>query len=346
MPELYCRLCGSNRLIERLTFENVPRSIQRLLKREQLDEDSSLTLHVYQCEDCNMVQLCDMLESDYYDDYMMTVSHSPQMNEYQRSQAFKFVSQYDLVGKRVIEVGCGDGNYMEHLREAGSLVYGIEPSYTFRKMAAERGFKVYEGYANRQSMIPGVPYDAFVTRQVLEHVPNPNDLLQGIRHALVSRGVGLVEVPSLEQTLERERFYDFFPDHLNYFSEHTLRHALERNGFEVVETSRGMNGEYNIAIVRKAEDSDVPSLQKSLDTIASDLHNFLEKCAAEHKRVAVWGAGGKGLTLMAITGIKNVAYVIDSDPHKEGLFTPVSHLPIVAPEKLLSDPVDAIIVTA
>lgn len=346
MPESYCRLCRSNQLFRCLTLRNVPQNIQRLLTEDQLDFDSAITLSVYQCKECGLVQLADTLEPDYYDDYVMTTSHSPQMKAFQHSQAFEFVSRFALMGKRVIEIGCGDGSYLKYLREAGAIPCGIEPSRSFRQMAQARGYRILEGYVDRQNPIRGGSYDAFVTRQVLEHVPDPNDFLQGIRHALRAGGVGLVEVPSLEQTLEDRRFYDLFPDHLSYFTSLTLRHALERNGFEVLDISRGMKGEYNVALVRKAPEYDFVTFQRTVDVTAQDLLTFVETQHQRGKRVAIWGAGGKGVTLLAVAQVRDVAYVVDSDPHKQGLFTPVSHLRIFAPERLLSDPVDAVIVTA
>jgi len=346
MPDQFCRLCLSNQLSECLVLEGAPRNIQRLLTEKQLPTDSPITLKVYQCRDCSFVQLSERLEDDYYDEYWMTATHSAQMREFQRAQALDFVQRFNLSGKRIIEVGCGDGNYLRYLHEAGAIPCGIEPSGPFRQTAAARGFQIADGYVGRAFTVQGAPFDAFVTRQVFEHVQDPNDFLLGIHRILSPAGVGLVEVPSLEQALEGGRFYDFFPDHVNYFSALTFRHALERNGFEVLEVARGMNGEFNIALVRKAPEVDFVAMQRTLDLIVKDLHEFVETQHRQGRRVAVWGAGGKGLTVMAVAQLSSVAYVIDSDPHKHGRFTPVSHLPVFAPERLLSDPVDALILTA
>jgi SAM-dependent methyltransferase len=346
MNESCCRQCSSNQLSMCLTLKNAPPSIQRLLTKEQLGSDVAISLSVYQCMECGLFQLTEALESNYYDDYVMTASHSPQMRAFQRSQAFSFVSSFDLLGKRVIEIGCGDGNYLQYLHEAGAIPYGIEPSKPFCQMAKERGFQVLEMYVGLQQPVPGAPYDAFVARQVLEHIPNPNGFLQGIRQALSPTGVGLVEVPSLEQTLEGGRYYDFCSDHLSYFSSLTLRHALERNGFVVLEVTRGMNREYNVAVVSKAPEYEFVTLQRELEVATQDLRTFVETYYLQGKRVAVWGAGGKGITVLAVAQVRDITYVVDSDPHKKGRFTPVSHLPIFTPEKLLSDPVDAVIVTA
>jgi SAM-dependent methyltransferase len=341
-----CRLCLSDRLSVCLTLPHASRSIQRLLEARQLPQDHPLTLRVHQCGACGFVQLTERLEEDYYDDYVMTTSHSPQMVTYQRAQAEDFVARFGLAGRHVVEVGCGDGNYLALLQAAGAIGSGVEPSDPFRRMALARGLDVAGGYVGRGSRLAGAPFDAFVTRQVLEHVPDPNDFLQGIRENLVANGVGLVEVPSLEQAMEHGRFYDFFADHLNYFSSVTLRHALERNGIIVLDTSRGMNGEYNVALVQRAPAGDFAGLQNTLITLSRDLRAYIEACAKAGKRVAIWGAGGKGVTAMAVADVSGVAYVVDSDPRKAGYFTPVTHLRICAPEQLMKEPVEAVIVTA
>lgn len=341
-----CRLCGDNKLVSQFTMERAPSNISRLLREEDLASDKSIELTVYQCSGCGMVQLADILESDFYDDYVMTVSHSPQMATYQRQQAADFVQKFDLTGKSVLEVGCGDGFYLTHLAQLEMNVSGIEPSHSFRKLATDRGIRCFEGYVTQETPPPGGPYQAFVTRQVFEHVPDPRDFLLGIRAGLTSDAVGLIEVPSLEQALEHERFFDFFPDHLNYYSKRTLRYAIESCGFEVDSIERGMNGEYLVAYVRNVGDQNVLRIGEAIDRVSKQLREICDASARAGKKVAFWGAGAKGITALAAAGPLEVAYVIDSDPHKQGLHMPVSHYPIHAPCQLHEQPVDLVVLTA
>jgi SAM-dependent methyltransferase len=303
-------------------------------------------IDVHQCAGCLLVQIPNLLQGDYYDDYIMTVSHSATMRSYQQAQARDFVDRFKLRGKRVLEVGCGDGNYMACLRDAGVEARGNEPSDRFRAMALANGFRVTGGYVRAGASIDGAPYDAVVARQVLEHVPDPTDFLLGIREQLVPGGAGLIEVPCFEQALERDRFFDIFPDHLSYFTESTLRHALTRVGFEVVCAGRGMGGEFNVAMVVWPGLDRVDALGRASDRISEAFRRFVGQRVAQGKRVAVWGAGGKGLAAMSLAKVHGLAYVIDSDPLKQGRFTPVLHLPVVPPSSLTQDPVDVVVLTA
>jgi len=341
-----CRLCFREGLLPMLELPHSAGNISRMLRENELGMISPVTVSVRECRWCGFVQIPKTLGATFYDDYLMTTSHSPQMQEYQAAQAAEFVAGGRLEGKRVVEVGCGDGAYLERRSTAGARPSGIEPSARFRELALHRGFPVFAGYVTAQAPIPESPYDGFTTRQVLEHVPDPHDFLQGIRSSLASGAAGLVEVPSLEQALEGRRFYDFFPDHLNYFSMRTLRLVLEMNGFAVDALQRGMGGEYNVAFVHLEPRSTDAQLQEHTDGIVGEIREFLREEQRGGRRVAVWGSGGKGIAAMAIARAEGVVYVVDSDPHKQGRYTPVTHFPIVAPQRLREDPVDTVFVTA
>lgn len=341
-----CRLCSRDQVEVVLSISRLPRNIQRLFSEVDLHEDRSISLDVYRCLDCNFVQLLDKLDEDYYDDYLMTTSHSSQMQSYQQSQARDFIVRFGLRGKHIREMGCGDGNYLDHLRDAGALVSGIEPSKRFRSLAVEKGYQVEEGYVTADRRLSGGPFDGFVTRQVLEHVPDVNDFLVGIRRNLKRGAHGLIEVPSLEKALQDRRFYDFFPDHLNYFSQKTLALACRLNGFDVLETFPGMYGEYNVALVVNEGQDDFEPVQRGVEALCSDIRAFIERNRASAHVVAVWGAGAKGLSVLAAADIHDVDILVDGDPHKQGLITPVSHLKVRSPGDLREFREGAILITA
>lgn len=341
-----CRLCARDELRPFLVLPHSAGNVSRVLSQEEIGKVPAVTVRVYECGRCGLVQLVESLGSAFYDDYLMTTSHSPQMQHYQETQVAEFVGRYGLRGNRVIEAGCGDGAYLARLAAAGVDAVGIEPSARFRQLALQRGFRVLAGYVTAQTPIPEGPYAAFVTRQVLEHVPDPHDFLRGIRESLVPGAPGLVEVPSLDQALEHRRFYDFFPDHLTYFSDRTLRLLLEINGFVVDEVVRGMGGEYLVATVRLDAPAGQSNLQENTDRLVAELREFLTKERLAGRRVAVWGAGGKGIAALAVAQAEGILYVVDPDAHKQGRFTPVTHLPIVPPDRLATEPVDTVLVTA
>ncbi len=74
------------------------------------------------------------------------------------------------------------------------------------------------------------------------------------------------------------------------------------------------------------------------------LHEIIADYTAKNKKVAVWGAGHRTLALLALGHLDKIECVVDSAKFKQGKYTPVLHLNIVAPEKLKEKKVDLVLV--
>lgn len=341
-----CRLCKAplegGPVVE---LHNVPQGAQYFPKAEQRGADRGVDLSIHECPFCGLVQLSGE-PIIYSEGETSATAFSPVMAEHRTRQMEAFVGEFGLGGRKVIDVGCGDGHVVKILSEAGADAAGIEPSNKARAIGRERGLRIFEGYAMRGRPIEGGPYDGFVSIHSLEHAPDPNDYLQGVRESLAPGAAGLVEVPSVEQAVERSRFYDFLADHLSYFSATTLRLALEKNGFEVLRVERDWGGEHLVAVARRREDADFGEMRRQVEELPREFESFVAECAAGGQRLALWGASHHAITLLAMVRTEGVEYVIDSAVYKQGRLTPVSHLPIVAPEHLREHPVDTVLVFA
>ncbi|MDT5060837.1 MAG: hypothetical protein QOH63_1296 [Acidobacteriota bacterium] len=341
-----CRLCTA--VLDggpALELRHVPRGAQYFPKPEQRGSDYAVDLDIYQCPYCGLTQLAGE-PVIYSEGETSATAFSPAMSEHRTLQMREFVGEFGLGGKKVIDVGCGDGHVVKILGEAGANPVGIEPSKRAKAIGESQGLRILEGYVTREREIEDSPYDAFVSIHSLEHAPDPNDFLQGVRASLAPRAAGLIEVPSVEQAIEKSRFYDFLADHLSYFSAETLRLALEKNGFEVLKVERNWGGEHLVAKVRRREGVNFAQLRRHVEQLPAEFEQFVAACQAEDRRVALWGASHHAITLLAMVRTKGVEYVVDSALYKQSRFTPVSHLPIFAPDQLRSQPVDVVIVFA
>jgi SAM-dependent methyltransferase len=343
-----CRACAGNNLIMVMPLSRVPQDVQHLLSSQQLGQDSSYItdMRIYQCNDCGLVQAPLCLGTNYYDDYLMTTSFSERLQQYLDELADIFLTQYAHNVRHVLDVGSGDGAFMRPFRQRKITVEGIEPSARSREAAEQQGYRVYPGYMTADTELPGAPYDAFVSRQVLEHVDDIEGFFQGIRHNLSPGAFGVIEVPRLEKALEDRRFYDFFPDHVNYFSLDTLRTVLEINGFSVLATGSMMDDEYNVAIVQLRVPQDFGQILVHRHTLVAHITKLVQD-KTQH-RIAMWGAGAKGLSILAAMADDKVVLdmVVDSDPNKLGRYTPISEILVQDPENLVSENIDAVIISA
>jgi 2-polyprenyl-3-methyl-5-hydroxy-6-metoxy-1,4-benzoquinol methylase len=340
---IHCRVCDSP-VDQVLSLDRVPPNVQSLLKENQLGQVTATTFRVYQCNNCGLVQAPVQLGDQYYDDYLMSTTFSQQLSKYLDELVEEFVNTYNLHQGRVLDIGCGDGAFMYPFKQRNIATVGIEPSDRSREVAKQAGFEVHGGYMNADTVIPSGPFDAFVSRQVLEHVDNIQGMLTGLKRNLKPGAVGIIEVPRLEKTLADQRFYDFFPDHINYYSLESLRNTLEFNGFRVLELRSTMSDEYNVAIVQFRTPTDFTQVLNNVTLLVADIDKLFAESKQRNLTTAVWGAGAKGLSILTNTNIDNIDHLVDSDANKQGRYTPISELLIEDPSLLTT--VDVLVITA
>lgn len=345
-PRNHCRVCHHAWFEQPLLkFENMPRIAQFLPDESSLESDKGVDVELYQCSGCGLVQL----NNDpvpYYRDVIRAASVSEEMKEFRKKQFAAFVERFSLEAKKVIEIGCGRGEYLSILVQHAQESYGLEHLHESVTQCLTSGLRVSEGFIqNGEDILEHAPFDGFLMLNFLEHLPDPNAILRGIHHNLTEGGVGLVEVPSFDMIVRKKLFSEFTTDHLLYFTAHTLGAVLNLNGFDMVECREEWHEYVLSATVRKRKKIDLSHFHHHQQQIRSDIERFLHRF--EHKKVAVWGAGHQALaaiSMMDLTG--RIRYVVDSAHFKQGRFTPATHLPIVSPGALDSDPVDAVIVMA
>lgn len=358
----HCIACGHS-LPQRGLFElkDAPASAQDIPDQEEVKTDQGMTLRLYQCERCGLVQF-DCEPVPYYRDVIRAGGFSTTMTELRRRQYRHMIEAYHLEGKKFLEVGCGRGEFIKVLTEFPVQVYGMEHKPELAALAQADGLEVWQEFPDEPDQIfadgqKGL-FDVFLSFNFLEHQPRPDVMLQAIYHNLADDGMGLVTVPALEYILEKGSYYELIRDHIAYYSFGTLRELLEQNGFCVLEEEM-INRDTISMIVKKIPAGRVSANQPSPDRISvepllhgyeitsRELRDMVDGLAAEGKSFAIWGASHQGFTLAATTLLGTAAeYIIDSAPFKQGRFAPASHLPIVPPEYFFEKPVDAILIVA
>lgn len=356
----HCLLCGQDLSEEPLlSLDGMPASAQDIPDIDTVSSDKGIALRLYQCGVCGLVQF-DCTPVAYYRDVIRAGGTTSTMKQLRGRQYQYLIETHHLQGKKIIEVGCGGGEFLSMLEEFPVLPFGAENREKLVETAQGKGLSVTWGFADGPDTILGTdsPYDAFLSFNFLEHQPEPGKMLDCIWNNLSDQGVGLITVPSLEYILEYNGYYELIRDHIAYYSFETLRFLCTQHGFEVLEEelvnrdtcsvivkkskSRGRNNQ-----IPSVEKTDIGSLTTGMQVIRDELGALKKWLVREGKRLAIWGGSHQGFTLAATTCLKDMAqYVIDSAPFKQGKFTPASHLPIVAPDHYFSNPVDAILIVA
>lgn len=341
-----CRICTQPLFPEPLlTQHDMPAAAQGLPSESELASDCGITLALRQCTGCGLVQL-GTPAVPYWRDVIRAAGVSAEMKAFRLAQFGRWLADHGLVGRKVLEVGCGRGEYLTLLAEAGADAYGIEHRQESVSACRQAGQKVEQGSIDDAgSRVAHAPFDGFVILNFLEHIPDAHLCLQGIAANLADGATGLVEVPNFDMIVQEGLFAEFIPDHLYYFTRQTLSALLEANGFEVIDCRPEWHDYVLSATVRKRRPLDVSGLIACQAELKADFDDFL--AGFPDGRVAIWGAGHQALALISLMQLApRIRYVVDSAPFKQGRYTAATHLPIVSPDRLLAGEVDAVIVLA
>jgi hypothetical protein len=264
---------------------------------------------------------------------------------------------------RVVEIGCGQAQFLAMLasRADGKLeITGFDPA--FRGGPVPPGVRIERRLFDRGTVLElGAPPAVVVARHVIEHVPNPVAFLASIRAALPSAWTGtlFIETPSVEWILDHAALYDFFYEHCNYFTGGALRRCLDAAGFEVLDLERIFDDQYFLATAEaRPTTRAVPTgvnghtgraaaeqLGRWQQDFVADWNSRLEE-ASRKGRIAVWGAGAKGITFTRLLdpSAERIACLVDINPGKQALFTPITAHPVANPVELSERGIGTVVV--
>ena len=337
-----CRVCEGN-LDLLLTYENMPKAAQYLPRKEDLANEKGVDLCVCQCIKCGLVQL-DNDPVPYYKEVIRAVGFSEDMKKFRDKQFQQLAFHHNLYNKKVIEVGCGTGDYLSLIKKNKIHCYGVEASKKSVEKCIDNGLDVYEMFIEGPGdKIPNGPFDAFFIMNFFEHLPDPNGTLAGISSNLVDGGLGVVEVPNFDMMLRENLFSEFIGDHLFYFTHDTLIQTLQHSGFEVIDCKETWYNYIIRATVKKRTTLDLSKFADFRQWLTDDLHHYIDQFGS----VAAWGAGHQALAMLSLANLGDkIRYIIDDAPFKQNKYSPATHIPIVSSKNLDIDPVDSVIVMA
>lgn len=343
-----CRCCH-RQLSEKpiIKYMNMPKSAQFFPDINNVEDEKGVDILLYECPYCGLIQAAGE-PVPYYRDVIRATGVSAKMREFRIRQYRDWIKENDLQDKKILEVGCGKGEYMDFMEAAGGNVTGIEHLQESVAYGQSKGHRIYRQFIeDHNTVIEGGPYDAFYIMNFLEHIPDPGEFIQGIAANLTDNGVGIVEVPNIDMILAQSLYSEFIQDHLSYFTSSSLRNILELNGFEVLECKSIWYDYILSATVRRRKKMDTSKFAERMASMKKETDMFLDMMEAKGYRTAVWGAGHQALANLSLLNMDDrITCVIDSAEFKQNKYTPATHLPIYGPDYLDNGIIKAVLIMA
>lgn len=230
-----CRIC--NRKVDDIPliiFENMPPSAQNFQDFGKKPDIQNINLYLYQCVGCGVVQHFQEPVS-YYKEVIRSNAFSIEMQDFRNKQLKTWIEVFNLKNKKILEIGCGSGEYIEIIKKHSDNVLGIEYNENSVKNCQDKKLNVYKYYLeDSDKPLQLQKIDAFVIFNFLEHWPNPIKCFENLSKSLNNNAVGIIEVPNFEMIVEKGLFSEFILDHVFYFDRKSFVNALNIFGFEVI----------------------------------------------------------------------------------------------------------------
>lgn len=349
-----CQACGAHGLRDVYTAGDVPVHSCLLLDDRAAAEAfprGALTLAF--CPACGLLQnrAFDAALVDYSADYEDSQAHSPRFLEFAGEVIDHLAGRYGLSGGRVLEIGCGKGDFLVLLaNRAGMRGVGFDPAWRPGPLVPDDPDAV-RFVAEPFSADVRVDADLVCCRHTLEHVADARAFVSMVRRALgdARDTVVFFEVPDSMRILRETAFWDVYYEHCSYFTEVSLRRLFQRCGFEVLQLWHGFDGQYLLLTARPAEPAAPPPGGPEVDALAAEVEGFrrrlpgvlarlrdeLDAAAARGERSVLWGASSKAVGyLTTLRAGAQVEAVVDINPVKHGRYLAGTGHPVVGPDAL------------
>lgn len=358
-----CRFCKNNlsHLFVDLGFS--PPSNSFLIVEKLNEPEVFYPLKIMVCEKCFLVQIDEFAKHNeiFNNEYAYFSSFSKSWLKHAEAYTNMMIERFGFnENSQVIEIASNDGYLLQYFKENNIQVLGIEPTANTAAVAKEKGIESIVDFfgvklANRL-IKNGKKADLLLGNNVLAHVPDINDFVEGLKILLKDNGIITFEFPHVLQLIDKNQFDTIYHEHFSYLSFYTVKtifeyHSLEMFDVEEISTHGGSlrifarhkketNPPISANVNRVLEKEKLfgitniltyQTYQEKSEKTKNDFLEFLLSAKKQNKSVVAYGAAAKGVTLLNFCGVRKdlISYVVDVSPHKQNKFLPGIHIPVV-----------------
>jgi hypothetical protein len=341
-----CRACEGTDLQSVLDLGKQPLA-NRFLTDAQLDEpEPTYPLHLVRCLTCGLCQLDTVVDPTilYGPSYPYRSGYSEGWKQHCMELAFEIGP-----GRTVLDIGSLDGVLLNLCWLNGCTVTGCDPS-------SNRGHTVKELF-DRNTRLG--EFDVIVAQNVFGHVDDAKGFLEGVAANLAPDGQAIIEVPWVVPMICEGRWDTIYHEHLSYWGLLSLTTVAMRAGLDIVDNR--YFPDIHGGTVRYTLRRGAPGVTavESVDLSPDDYGRFAIRAYGDMKRwdkffqnpqrkaIAAYGASAKLNTFLnALPNRPSIVGVFDDNPHKQNLYCPGTHIPVLKPTPMVMRETDVLVVGA
>jgi hypothetical protein len=377
MALLACRSCGNGRLVSVVSLGSLPLANAFVPAGELDTPDERFPLDLQFCRSCALVQIADTVSPDrLFTEYPYFSSQSQTFVDHAEQLVNRVIGDHGLSGGDLaMEIASNDGYLLQHYRRAGIPVLGIDPARNVVMEAERRGIptlcEFFDVDLAKRLRSEGVRPKILHANNVLAHVPDIRNFVQGLALVLGDDGVLIIETPYVRDLVDKLEFDTIYHEHVFYYSLTSIRALLEPSSLTIMDVERLPLHGGSLRIFARTHATSPPaprvgqleeeerelgldragyyaSFSRRVEAAREEISTFLRDLRHLGSRLAGYGAAAKGTMLLNGLDLEpgTLEYIVDSTPYKQGRFIPGVRIPIYPPHHLSEDPPDYLLLLA
>lgn len=324
------------------SIENIPvNSVLNIKTKAEAIDFPKGDLHLLICHRCGFIynSTFDPNLVSYSSDCEESQGFSKTFNTFSMSLVKNLIEKYDLRNKKIVEIGCGKGEFLEQICDFGNNIgVGFDPAYVpGRGSKNPKNITFIKDYFSKA--YAGYHGDFICCRMTLEHIQETGDFIKTIRDSIENhpRTIVFFQVPDITRILKCCAFEDLYYEHCSYFSAGSLARLFRHCGFQILDIQTAFDQQYVLmdAGLDKQKIGQIFLQENDLESILQETAMFQDRYLSKinywntvlldnktkGKRVVIWGSGSKGVAFL--NGLKHsngIEFAVDINPYRQGTY--------------------------
>ena len=372
-------MCGNASLENVMSLTPTPPGNDLLTKQELALKEKKYPLELMFCNSCTHIQLGHVVNPEilYQKNYTYVSGTSEVFIEHLSKYSREIIKRFDLKSKSlVIDIGSNDGTCLSFFKKNGMRVLGIDPAKEIANQAIQNGIETINDFFNLELSKKILQKHGFAklitSHNACAHIDNLIDVVRGVEILLDDDGIFVLEVGYFVDVFQNTWFDTIYHEHLDFHTVAPFEKLFERVDMSVISVERITPQGGSIRVIAKKNKVDIKrdesvsnliqlerdlglndintflEFNNKIESVKSELTNLVESLKKSGKTIAGFGAPTKATTLMGHFDLDSeiLDFIVDDNPLKQGLFSPLSHIPIFSPEALYEKKPDYVLILA
>lgn len=361
-----CKICNNttNSILD-LGMQPLANSYKK--SNKIIDNKYELNLHL--CSNCFHQQLNTIVEpSILFENYLYISGTSKTLNDYfdffSKETLNNYIKKNNCKSIKILEIACNDGSQLDFYKKNSTIpiiTVGVDPAINiYNDISSKKEHDIYCDYFSEQTVKKLKDkygyFDIIIAQNVVAHINYPHDFLKFTKELMHDTSDLYIQTSQKNMILENQ-FDTIYHEHLSFFTIKSMNLLCEinnlylnyidenkihgtsyifkinkyldiNNNYDNELNKEINNGLYNLNTYENYKNNCIKYKDNLIDKL-----NYYKK---NNFNIIAFGCTAKSMTIFNYCNINNsfINYIIDENPLKYNLFTPLSNIQILPIDKL------------